>query len=67
MSNYDCIVSIGIPVYNVEKYVRKCVLSALNQNFNEEYEILVIDDKGSDSSIDIVKDLQTDRSLKNHE
>ena len=67
MSNYDCIVSIGITVYNVEKYVRKCVLSALNQNFNEEYEILVIDDKGSDSSIDIVKDLQTDRSLKNHE
>lgn len=59
MSDYNCIVSIGIPVYNVEKYIRTCILSALNQSFNEEYEILIIDDKGSDSSIEIVKELQS--------
>lgn len=58
MNNNNCIVSIGIPVYNVEKYIRKCILSALNQSFDEEYEILVIDDKGPDSSIEIVKELQ---------
>lgn len=54
-SSFD--VTIGIPVYNVEKYIRRSVLAALDQQFSGSTEILVIDDGSTDSSIDIVRDL----------
>ena len=41
MRNYE--VTIGIPVYNAEKYIRKTLDSVLNQSF-EDIEILLIDD-----------------------
>lgn len=50
-------VTIGIPVYNVEKYIRLTMDSALAQTF-ENIEFLVLDDCGTDSSIDIVRDYQ---------
>ena len=56
--DYKYKVTIGLPVYGVEKYIRKCMLSILNQTFKEEIEILVVDDLGPDKSIDIVKELQ---------
>lgn len=46
-------VSIIIPVYNVEKYIEECILSAINQTL-EEIEIIAIDDKSTDSSLDIL-------------
>ena len=51
---YD--ISIGLPVYNVEKYIGRSILSALNQSINRNIEILVIDDCGTDHSMDIVKE-----------
>ena len=50
-------VTIGIPVYNVEKYIRLTMDSALAQTF-ESIEFLICDDCGTDSSIDIVKEHQ---------
>ena len=50
-------VTIGIPVYNVEKYIRLTMDSALAQTF-ESIEFLVLDDCGSDSSMDIVREYQ---------
>ena len=58
-------VSIAIPVYNVEEYIERSILSALNQNFPYPIEILVIDDCGTDRSIDIVKRLMTTHSKGN--
>jgi glycosyltransferase involved in cell wall biosynthesis len=58
MDKYKCKVTIGMPVYGVEKYIRKCMLSVLNQTFKEDIEILAIDDLGPDKSIDIIKELQ---------
>ena len=46
--------SIGIPVYNTEKYMARCIDSILCQGFTD-YEIIVTDDGGSDTSIDIVR------------
>lgn len=43
------LVTIIIPVYNVEKYIFRCVESALNQTYNE-IEIILIDDGSTDSS-----------------
>lgn len=48
------LITISIPVYNVEKYVEKALLSALNQTY-DNLEILVVDDKGTDNSMEIVK------------
>ena len=50
-------VTIGIPVYNVEKYIRQTMDSALAQTF-QSIEYIVCDDCGNDSSIDIVKEYQ---------
>ena len=48
------LVSIGIPVYNVEPYIEKCLLSVLNQTY-QNLEILVVDDFGTDNSMDVVE------------
>ncbi len=50
-------VTIGIPVYNVEKYIRLTMDSALAQTF-QSIEFLVLDDCGTDRSIDIVREYQ---------
>ena len=54
-------VTIGIPVYNVEKYIRQTMDSALAQTF-QSIEYLICDDCGNDSSIDIVKEYQQNHS-----
>lgn len=42
--------SIGVPVYNVEQYLRKCVDSLLEQDLSSsEYEIILVDDGATDS------------------
>ena len=41
--------SIVIPVFNSEKYLRKCLESVLRQTFSE-FEIIIIDDGSTDSS-----------------
>lgn len=48
-------ISIIVPVYNVEDYVQECIESVLSQNYDGEVECIVIDDCGSDASMDIVK------------
>ena len=45
-------ISIIIPVYNVEKYLKKCIESILNQTFTN-YEIILIDDGSTDNSKNI--------------
>lgn len=57
--NHKYKVTIGMPVYGVEKYIRKCMLSVLNQTFNEDIEILAVDDLGPDNSVEIIKELQS--------
>ena len=41
--------SIIVPVYNVEKYLRECVDSILNQKF-QDFELILVNDGSSDSS-----------------
>ncbi len=42
--------SIGVPVYNVEQYLRKCVDSLLEQDLSSsEYEIVLVDDGSTDN------------------
>lgn len=49
-------VSIIIPVYNVEKYLKECVLSVENQNY-KNIEIILINDGSSDNSSNLCDEL----------
>lgn len=52
---YD--VTIGIPVYRSEAYIRQALESALAQSY-PSIEFLIVDDAGNDGSMTIVSDLQ---------
>lgn len=49
------LVSIIVPVFNTEKYLRRCVESLLNQDY-KNIEILLIDDGSSDKSGEICEE-----------
>lgn len=46
-------VSVIIPVYNVEKYLERCLDSLLNQKF-KDYELIIVNDGSPDNSQDII-------------
>ena len=48
-------VSVVIPVYNTEKYLRECLDSVVNQTL-EDIEIICINDGSTDSSLEILKE-----------
>lgn len=49
-------VTVGFPVYNVEHYVYRSLESVLNQDF-DDYEVIIVDDCGTDNSMKVVKEL----------
>lgn len=57
------LISVIIPVYNVEKYIGNCISSILNQNVNDFLEIILIDDGSSDDSLSVIKEFE--RNYKN--
>lgn len=48
------LVSIIVPIYNVEKYIERCVMSLTNQTY-QNMEIILIDDGSTDNSGDIAE------------
>lgn len=48
-------VSLIIPVYNAEKYLRRCLTSAMEQTF-KDMEILVVNDGSTDESLSICQE-----------
>lgn len=50
-------VSIVIPVYNVEKYIGPCLESVIQQTYKGSIECIIVDDCGTDNSIDICKNI----------
>ena len=54
--------SIIVPVYNVEKYIVKCISSLLDQQTND-YEIIIVNDGTKDKSIDLIKKTFNDSKI----
>ena len=50
--------SIIIPVYNVEKYIRTCIESIFRQGLNEDdFEVIIVNDGSKDRSVEVIQDL----------
>lgn len=50
----DILLSVIIPMYNSEKYIKKCLESLYNQTLDKKkFEIIIIDDESSDDSMKI--------------
>lgn len=57
----DKLISIIVPVYNVEKYLKKCVYSILNQSY-KNLEVILVNDGSTDNSGKICDELSREDS-----
>lgn len=53
-------ISIIVPVYNVEPYIRECFSSIVAQTYKGEIECIFVDDCGQDRSVEILEELTAD-------
>lgn len=59
MENKDLKLSIIVPIYNVERYVRGCVSSLYRQGFaEEEFEVILVNDGSLDGSMEVLAPIQ---------
>ena len=52
----DVKVTIVVPVYNVEPYIAECLRSVAEQDYSGSIECLLVDDCGTDNSMEVAKD-----------
>lgn len=57
-------ISIIIPSYNQQDYLAEAIESALNQNYQYSYEIVVVDDGSTDNSYEIAREYVEKHPLK---
>lgn len=55
-------VSVILPNYNGEKYLRQAISSVLNQSF-KDFELIIVDDASTDSSKKIIKEFEDERII----
>lgn len=58
MKPTESLISIIVPVYNVDQYLNKCIESILNQSY-KTFELILINDGSSDNSGEICKNFKT--------
>ena len=56
------LISVILPVYNVEKYILEAINSILNQTI-KDFELLVIDDCSIDNTVSIIENIIDDRII----
>lgn len=59
----NSLVSIVVPVYNVELYIRKCIESILKQTY-QNFELILVDDGSTDKSMLIIEKYINDKRIK---
>lgn len=58
--NSTPLVSVLMPVYNCESYIRESVKSILDQSFTD-FELIIIDDCSNDKTVEIIKSIDDKR------
>ena len=61
--NNNIRLSILIPAYNVEKTIKKALESCYKQNFNENYEIVIVDDGSTDKTLDAITECMSKTNI----
>lgn len=57
-------ISVIIPVYNLENYIERCIKSVLIQTF-KNFEVICVDDKSQDRTVEIIEKIaKTDSRVK---
>lgn len=64
MINQNSVISIIVPVYNIEKYIENCIKSIIDQTY-KNLEIIVIDDGSTDNSVNICDHIGGQALLRN--
>lgn len=54
------ILTVGIPVYNGERFIEKAIKSVLNQTF-KDFELIITDDGSTDKTVEIIKSFNDPR------
>lgn len=55
-------ISVVVSVYNVEKYLEKCLESIIRQSLSD-YEVIIVDDGSKDGSVDVAKNYLKDKNI----
>lgn len=62
-TNKTPLISIIVPVYNAEKYIKHCIGSVVVQDYTN-FELILIDDGSTDNSLNIINEFQYDNRVK---
>ncbi len=52
-------ISLIVPVYNAQEYLGECLTSLVEQDFDQQYEVILIDDASSDASATVCQQFST--------
>lgn len=63
--NKNVQISVIVPVYNTEKYLKQCIESVLSQE-RIVFELIIVDDGSTDNSIAIIKSYASDPMVKTY-
>lgn len=56
MKNIE-LVSIVVPMFNAQKYIKECIVSIINQAY-KDIQVIMVDDGSTDNSLKICKELK---------
>ena len=56
-------VSVIVPVYNVEKFINRCVDSILSQTF-KDFELILVNDGSKDKSLEVIEKYRADKRVR---
>lgn len=60
----NILISVIVPVYNVEQYLSRCIDSLINQSFvNYNYEVILVDDGSTDNSSELCDEIEKKSTL----
>lgn len=62
---YDKLVTIIVPMYNIEQYITKCIESfkQVDKKYYADFEVIVVNDGSTDNSLQVVEELITNSHL----